>query len=301
MSLLSEQEKAMMEQIELRLRQVHSDLASAESNVRAQALCDTVRECLADKIPSDQKRYAEYLLRRFPVAGNVAASIPAAPPKPAETPEELAQRLLEVLEQIPHDRRAALTQTLLSSPHLRSHKAPSSGSGQSAGLLDEVRKQLKLPPQQEVDLARVPVLLARLTALLHEVDERLVDIRFAGRRVAADFMASSGEFLKGNEAPLKTHEKETRRLAFGIRTAMRYGGSTLANKLLARFAPEQIENVIQTEAGAWAIFGNPKEKCWDKYKELASSLGTPNLIERAFLDCMKEIIDNPLPAAAHNE
>src|SRR4051812_15951621 len=101
MSLLSEQEKALMEQIESRLRQVHSDLASADSNLRVQALCDTVRECLGDSIPSNQKRYAEYLLHRFPVAGNVIERAPAAPEKRAETPEEMVQRLLEMLGEIP--------------------------------------------------------------------------------------------------------------------------------------------------------------------------------------------------------
>ena len=67
-------------------------------------------------------------------------------------------------------------------------------------------------------------------------------------------------------------------------------GKDFGRDYLSRFSPAAIEDVVAGEGGK--LFGpNKKERCWDKYTDLANDFATPDLIDRRIKDCLAAFIE----------
>ncbi len=304
MNALSEQERARVDLLAARLRQVYSDMLQSDSTVRIRVLQETIQDGFREVPGGTQERFGEHLLSRFPVSGHLVSKL--APPAsaqseaPPETPEELAQRLLKLMTNLPEERRRSIAKALLDNAAVR----PSVSGGISPDVMNALRVELNIDPATDIRLERLPDLVSRLAGLFQDIDRLLmtawqeIGVRTgSASETASDFRQSLGQLLtapepKKGDKPRKfdLHEARIREMLFGVLTAVVAGGKEFGQRFLSKCSPERIENVIATEART-AIFGpTPKERSWERYKLLVAEFGTLDLIVRAVKDSMREAL-----------
>src|SRR5437773_9597751 len=138
-----------------RLRLIQSDAASAAPKARRDLLHEEVSRSLKDIPAASRKGYLEALLARFPVAGQLAksapAALPVATPVPVdETAERVLERFLAAAAKLSEEKRAELAKRL--------SEAGLTWVDRSALVLeisDELRPKLGLQADQQPRLTRV--------------------------------------------------------------------------------------------------------------------------------------------------
>ena len=297
---LTAQESGWIHEVAGRLRLIQSDTAQVESGRRAEFLQEEVERSLKHVPPANRKRFIEALLARFPVAGKVVSSfspVPAAVPVPvpvpvpvAESPAETLERFLAVVPKLSEEQRSELVQRLLGSELLRAYR-----SALVLETSEESQRALGLLAGQQPRLERI----MQLTVLLLDVVARLDQTALK----TLEALAPRSPLLKRNESVRKAAarflvgEVETvepqLREAFGLMAASLVaplsGGRAFGQSYVERFSPVAIEDVVTAEGGG-GVFGNKKERCWNRYCDLARDFATAELVDRKIKECLAAVV-----------
>jgi len=302
MTTLSGQESSWIHEVAGRLRLIQADTAQVEPAKRAEFLQEEVERSLKTVPPANRKRFVEALLARFPVAGRVVSGfspVPAAEPEPApvaapvpvaESPLETLERFLAEVSNLSEEQRGEPVQRLLGSELLRSYR--------NALVLEvsgESQRALGLLAGQQPQLER----MVQLTVMLLDVVSRLDQ---TGMKTM-EALAPRSPLLKRNESVRKAAarflvgEVETvepqLREAFGLLAALLVaplsGGRAYGQSHVERFSPAAIEDVVTAEGGG-GVFGNKKERCWNRYCDLARDFATADLVDRRIKECLAAVV-----------
>jgi len=244
------------------------------------------------------------LLARFPVAGQLAksapAALPVATPVPVdETAERVLERFLAAAAKLSEEKRAELAKRL--------SEAGLTWVDRSALVLeisDELRPKLGLQADQQPRLTRVVELAVFLVEALCRVDENALK---AMRELAPrspllkrpeDFRRTAARFLTSENESLEPQWRTIRGLLGALLAAMLGGGKDFGKDYVERLSPAAIEDVVVSEGGGGLLFGpNKKERCWDKYKDLAGDYATSDLINHRIRDCLAAFVEKTLLGA----
>src|SRR5205085_1785488 len=105
---------------------------------------------------------------------------------------------------------------------------------------------------------------------------------------------SAARFLAGESESAEAQVRAVTALLGGLLAAMLAAGKDFGREYLSRFSPAAIEDVV---AGEPTRFMGPgkKERCWEKYTDLANDFATPDLVDRRIKDCLAAFIKKTLP------
>lgn len=287
-----------------RLRLIQADTASSAPEKRREYLHEEIVRGLKGVPPADRKQRLEGLLTQFPVGGKVGAPTPApAAPAPAarpapETPEQILERLISAASSLSEAQRSAFSKKL--------YEAGFAWVDHDALVMevsDELRKKLGLQENQQPRLARV----VQLALLLMDTFDRLEHTALATireiapknqyakrppsfRNVAIQFLTEERE---GGQ--IEPHLKIISALIGALLATSLGGGREFGKRFIERFSPDAIEDVIIGEGGK--MFGpNKKERCWDRYRDLASDYATPDMIDRRIKDAFATFVERTMTA-----
>lgn len=306
---LTGQEGSWIHDVAGRLRLIQADTAQVEPGKRAEFLQEEIERSLKNVPPANRKRLLEALLARFPVAGKVvsafapapAAPVPAPLPVPTpvvESPGETLERFLAAVPKLPEAERGELVQRLLGHELLQSYR-----SAMVLETSEEAQRALGLAAGQQPRLER----MVQLTVMLLDVVSRLDQTALK----TMEALAPRSPLLKRNESVRKaaarflvgevdTVEAQMRE-AFGLLAALLVaplsGGRAFGQPYVERFSPAAIEDVVTAEGGG-GVFGNKKERCWNRYCDLARDFATTDLVDRKIKECLASVVQKTVEKSA---
>jgi len=296
MKVLTDEESTWISEVANRLRLIHADAATAAPEKRREYIQEEAARSLKSVPPANRKRFIEALLARFPVAGEIARPAPEAPPIPVapppvdETPEIMVDRLLAVAAKLPEDKRSELAKRL-------------AGAGLAwvdrdaliMEISDELRQRRELQPDQQPRLKRLVELTVILIDLLGRLDQaalntlRELSPKSPLLKRQQEFRSSAARFLASENEPVEPHLQLTRGLLGALLAAIQVGGKEFGRQYVEKFSPTAIEDVVIEGK----MFGpTKKERCWDKYVQLANDYATPDMIDRKIKDCLVRFVEN---------
>jgi hypothetical protein len=329
---LTGEETAWVEQLTGRLRVVQADAAEAMPEKRREYLREELARSFKGVPPANQRRYKEALLARFPVAGQILQPAAPAPAPAAETFEQLQDRFLAAVAEMPAPRREQVAKRLVEAGLLelefeqlleRFLKAAAelpapkrqelakrlseeglAPRGDGAPVIleveEELRQRLGLPAGQPARLDGV----VQLCALLGETFQRLDQAALKTMRELSpkstllkrpqDFHGAAVQFLAGSQESAEPQVRLVASLLGALLAALLGGHENFARWYLKRFSPREIAEVVDAESeGGLRIFGkSKKELCWNKYVALAEDFATPEQINRRIRDCLAAFVEN---------
>jgi hypothetical protein len=300
---LTEQESSWVNEVAGRLRLIQADADALGPEKRHEFLQEEIARSLKVVPSARRKTHLEWLLARFPVGGRIATAAVAPPPAPVaqavnETPAQILDRFLAAASSLPEEQRTALSKKL--------YEAGFSWVDHDALVMeisDELRQKLSLKPDQQPRLTRV----VQLALLMTEIFDRLDQTALATLRDMAPkssllkrqqgFRGAAARFLTSeNESDqIEPHLRAVASLLGALLAATLGGGKEFGKRFVERFTPEAIEDVITGEGGK--MFGpNKKERCWDRYKDLAGDYATPDLIDRRIKEAFAVVVERTMTA-----
>jgi hypothetical protein len=289
-----------------RLRLIHADVAASPPEQRRELVREEIDRRLSGIPPASRKRYLSALLERFPIAGAVVGSAPvpiqeSPVPAPPETPQDTLARFLGILESLPEEKRAEFAKPVRD-------LFPAADTGQRVVLEvgEELQRALGLPPDRQPRLDRLAQLAVQLIEVCSLLDQTALkglnqlSPRNALLKRNEDFRKAAARYLVGDADSVEASIRALTGIIGALLAAMLASGKDFGRQYLERFSPAAIEDVVGGEGGK--LFGpNKKERCWDKYIDLARDFATPDLIDRKIKDCLVAVIDKaaarPAPPA----
>jgi hypothetical protein len=297
MTALTEQESGWINEVATRLRLIQTDTAQLESEKRCEFLQEEVERVFKEVPPANRQRLLEALLVRFPVAGKVLGTfsdepaVPAVPPPVMESPEKTLERLLAALPKLSEDQRAGLTQKLIESGLI-----PAKRSSAPLEISEEALRALGVPAGQTPDLERV----VQLAGLLLDVVSRLDQTALKTMEVLAprspllkrneSIRRSAARFLLGEVTSIDPQARELSALLGALLAATLGGGRVFGQQYVERFSPSAIEDVVTAEGGGGMFGRSKKERCWDRYADLARDFATPDLVDRKLKEALAAVV-----------
>jgi hypothetical protein len=299
---LTEQESSWVNELAGRLRLIQADAASSSSDKRHEYLQEEIARRLKGVPPADRKHRLEALMARFPVAGKIGLALPsplapaATPKKSEETPEQILQRFIAAASALPEAQRTDLSRKL--------HEAGFTWADREAPVMevsDELRQKLNLQPNQQPRLANVMQLVLYLVDVFDRLDQTALS---AMREMAPKsqvlkrqpaFRNSAVRYLTGEQEgeQIEGHVRAVAALLGALLAATLSGGREFGKRFIERLSPNSIEDVIIGEGGK--LWGpNKKERCWDRYKDLAGDYATPDLIDRRVKDSFATVVERTM-------
>ncbi len=307
MIALTDQESVWVDELAGRLRLIQADAAGAPPAQRREFLQDEMARSFKNVPPPNRKRYLEALVARFPVAGQkLSAPVPVAAvpaPPPAETVEQLLERLIQAVASLTPKQRAQFAQRL-SEAGLRGPAEPQP----AFELSPQVCRALGLAPEQRPAVDR----LVQLGTVLAEAFQRMDQAALGTMRELApkssllkrpqDFRTAVAQFLSGQAESVEPPVRAACGLMGALLAAMLGGSKDFGRKFVNRLSPSSIEEVVIGEGGGSAIPGfgkSKKEKCWDKYVLLAKEMETPDLVDKHIRDCQATFVEKKVLSGAN--
>ena len=261
---------------------------------RLEYLQEEVDRSLKTVPEASRKRLLEALISRFPVAGHVvqaaAASVAApAPTLAGETPAQVMDRFFTVAAGFSAEARADLS--------VRLRKSGFSGADRSSSnceLSSELLLKLGLAAGQQPNLTRLAELAAFLVEEICVLDKnalktmRELSPRSSLLKRSENFRKTVSRYLASENETLEPQWQEIRGLLGGLLAAAQGGGKDFGKQFVEHLAPNAIEDIVVGEGEARLFFGpSKKERCWDKYVDLAGDYATPDLVDRRIKDCLR--------------
>jgi hypothetical protein len=295
--ILTDQEGSWINACCGRLRQIQADAATAEPERRLEYLHEEVDRSLKTVPEASRKRLVEALISRFPVAGQVAPSTAAPAPTPAEeTPAQVLERFFAVATKLSPEERAALSERLNNSGFIQTEHNPS-----NCELSNELLLKLGLPAGRQPKLTRLAELAAFLVEEVCVLDKnalktmRELSPRSSLLKRSEHFRKTVSRFLASEDETLEQQWQEIRGLLGGLLAATQGGGKDFGKQFVEHLSPNAIEDIVVGEGESrWLLGPNKKERCWDKYRDLAGDYATPDLIDRRIKDCMAAFVERLL-------
>ncbi|MBE0542003.1 MAG: hypothetical protein IH623_11495 [Verrucomicrobia bacterium] len=293
---LTDQDHRWLNEVAGRLRLIQADTSQVGAGERGEFLQEEIERSLKSVPSANRKPYLEALLARFPVAGMVVRSVSAAPTatvpvRIAESPEETLERFLKSVAELSEPQRAAAIRRLV-----EAQLVPQPQSAPVVEISEEMQRVLGLPPGQPPRLDRLAQFAALLLEVLYRLDKtalKTVEVmapRSSLLKRSESFREATARFLTGETESLEPQLRVMSGLLGALLTAMLSGGRDFGRQHVERFSPSAIEDVVTGE-GSSGIFGrSKKERCWDKYSDLARDYATSDLVDRRIKDCFAAVV-----------
>lgn len=284
-----------------RLRQIQADFADGSAQTREEYLSDEVERVLATLVPDNRPSFLKALQEQFPTwdANMVVQDQPAAS-MPTQSPTDerewgdvsfVLERLLELAADQSDDQRQKIIDRLKA--------AGLSQTGQwgvPQKLVDELKSDLGLDAEQDVDPGRVVELAIRLISFSHKLDQlgwqiwRTIAPK-SSLRSASTLQSTMVKFTQGeSDVPLTNDLERLRHLIASLLSAISQVGRQFGQSHLAKFAPNEIETSAMTEGGGFLV---AKEvKCWRKYVELAKSMDDAAAIDSQVMRIIADFVES---------
>ena len=297
-TVLTEQESNWVSELASRLRLIQADAVTSTPEKRREFLQEEVARNFKPVAPANRKRFLEALLARFPVAGQIvnfspAATAPAPAPTAAPAPESVDQtleRFLGAASNLSEDKRAEYAKRLSDAGFMWVDR-----DALVLEVSDELRQKLGLQGGQQPHLTRLVELAVFLVDALSQLDRSALKTmqslspRSPLLKRSEEFRSAAARFLVSENESLEPQWREMRGLLGGLLAALQGGGKDFGRQYIERLSPSAIEDVVASEGGGSMIPGlgkNKKERCWDRYTDLAGDYATPDLIDRRIRDCL---------------
>lgn len=298
MTALTEQETGWINEVAGRLRLIQVDTATLDADKRNEFLQEEVTRTFKDVAPANRKRLLEALLTRFPIAGNIisqsAFAAPPTSPPPPLSPTGMLDKLLAALPALAEPTRAELTKKLM-----ESGLVPVRG-GSGVSISEESQRALGLASGQQANPERVTQLTVLLLDALSRLDQtalRTMEVlspRSSLLKRNESIRRSAGRFLSGELETLEPQLREVSGLMGALLAATLSGGRVFGQQFLERFSPSAIEDVVTAEGGGGVFGPNKKERCWDRYVDLARDFATVDLVDRRVKECLASVAQRTL-------
>lgn len=295
---LTDEDHRWLNEAASRLRLIQADTIQAAPGQRAEFYQEEVERSLKSVPAANRQRYLEALLARFPVAGMVVrtgSAQPAVPlpiPTPVEeSPEDTLERFLQSLPKLSEAQRAAAVRRLV-----EVQLVPEPQSAPVAEIDEEAQRGLGLPAGQQPRLDRLAQYAVALMEVLYRLDKtalKTVEVmapRSPLLKRSESFREVTARYLVGETESMEPQLRVMSGLLGALLTAMLSGGRDFGRQHVERFSPTAIEDVVTGE-GSSGIFGrSKKERCWDKYSDLAKDYATADLVDRRIKDCLAAVV-----------
>jgi len=295
---LTDQEGSWIHDVAARLRLIQADTAQLAPEKRSEFLQEEVERNLKNVPPANRKRFIEALHARFPVAGKVVTSFPAPPaptpaPPPApvavaESPEKTLERLLAAIPQLSEEKRGDLARRLFESDLVRAYR-----SELVLETTEESQRALGLPTGQQPRLER----MVQLTVLLLDVFSRLDQTALRTMEALAprspllkrseSIRKAAARFLIGEVETVEPQMREMFSLMGALMVSPSDASRAFGKIYVELFSPGAIDEFVNLEGDDRIIFKpKKKERCWDRYCDLARDLATDELVARKIWECL---------------
>jgi hypothetical protein len=307
-TLLSDQETSWINDLAGRLRLIQGDASSVDAKQRCEFLQEEVERSLKNVALANRKRFLQALLARFPVAGRVVSSLtpppvaaPASPP-PApvdETPEQLLERLLAMLPELSEEKRSDLARQLFESELVRAYR-----SALVLEISEESQRALGLQAGQQPRLERIVQTTVVFLQALSGLDQsalktlEVLSSRSPLLQRSESLRGATTRYLVGEGESLELTVRTTRNLWSALLEGFGHGPRDFGKQYVERFSPSEIESVVKAEGGGGVFGRNMKERCWDKYCDLAKDYATADLVDRRIKDCVAAVVQRKADKAA---
>lgn len=301
MTALTEQETGWINEVTGRLRLIQADTAQLDAAKRSEFLQEEVERSFKNVAPANRPRLLEALLARFPVAGKttvVVSSAPSSAPAPAPlSPAALLDKFLATVPTLPENERAELSKKLLAAGLT---PAPATGGGGPLNLPEETQRALGLAPGQSASPERLAQLAVVLLDALSRLDQtglktaEVLSPRSSLLKRNESVRRAAGRFLTGETDSVETPLREVAGLLGALLAGALGGGRVFGQQYLERFSPTAIEDVVTAEGGGGMFGPSKKERCWDRYVDLARDFATPDLVDRRVKECLASVAQRTL-------
>jgi hypothetical protein len=282
---------------QLRLLQV--TCADAPPAQRRAFLHETIAEAIKHLPAGNRNACLTALAEQFPAwRAAMPSSPPPVTPLPTETPEQLLNRLLPVLPNLPEAARQKLVQKVFEAGWVQAPAGPA-GSPEAA----EVQVAFDLPaPPTPARMTKFLLLVAGMVEKLSQVACRtlgnLPDRPDFKAVAEGDLREAMKEFLAAAKGPdiepaaqaLKKTLERHGRFMVGLMAShagmknVPSAGRDYARWFLEYFSPQIIEDAARAEkekAGLFGLGGGIEERCWKKYvQRFREQASTPEHIDR---------------------
>lgn len=301
MTALTEQETGWINEVTGRLRLIQTDTAQLDVAKRSEFLQEEVERSFKNVAPANRQRLLEALLARFPVAGKTTgpvppavASAPASAP-PSLSPAALLDKFLAAVPTLPENERSQLTKRLLASG-----LTPTPAAAGPLNLSEETQRALGLAPGQAASPERLAQLAVQLLDALSRLDQtglktaEVLSPRSSLLKRNESVRRAAGRFLTGETDTVETPLREVAGLLGALLAGALGGGRVFGQQYLERFSPTAIEDVVTAEGGGGMFGPSKKERCWDRYVDLARDFATPDLVDRRVKECLAAVAQRTL-------
>lgn len=297
----------LLEECAGRLRAIQADTGDASPEQRQEFFSEEIRRVLKEVPPGGRKQFLRDLLARFPIGGQVvevrsvstaAPSAPAPPPPKPETVDDLFAKYLQAASKAPEQQRQAMAK-LLAEAGL--------GWVDPSVLVLEVSQEdcqkLGLPPGQQPRLKALVNLAVMLMEVFQKLDERAIATmrelspKHALLKRPRDFRTAASQYLVNDAEPLEPQVRVIAGLLGTLLAAMLGCGREFGRQFVEKFAPSAIEDVVAGEGGGSFFGPNRKERCWDKYVDLARDYATADLVDRRLRENMAAFVEKKVPGS----
>jgi hypothetical protein len=237
------------------------------------------------------------LLVRFPVAGQIlgnhspGAPATASPPVPAESLDQAFERFLAAVPGFSAERRAAIAGKLAEAGLL-----PAARSSGSAELSEETQRALGLPGGTPPSVERLGQLAAVLLDGVSRLDQtalktlEVLSPRSSLLKRNESIRRSAQRYLVGELETLETPSRDVSALVGALLAATLGGGRVFGQQYIERFSPSAIEDVVTAEGGGGMFGRSKKERCWDRYVDLARDFATSDLVDRKIKESLAAVV-----------
>lgn len=296
------------------LRMVQISFADEPAEKRRNYMLEAVEQAASKVLPEQRPAFLEALAGHFPL---LESSLPAAAetespePRAEESPEELIERFLELVQLMEGEQREAVMAKLQ-----KEGLVPSAESG--GARLDSSTEGLSLPEPAEkalqylmrrlgvdkLDLTRTLKLMVLLVDQAGGSDTltwntwRVVAPESAYRR-PCDLRKEMAKYVSGERevtgVEMKKNFEALRRLMAALIAGVGQVGNQFARSHLARFSPEAIETHVEMEGGG--LLSTREVKYWARFVELSRELD-PNHIEHAIKQAMASYTESLMKKSA---
>ena len=299
MTALTEQEGGWINEVATRLRLIQADTAQLEAGKRCEYLQEEVERSFKGVSTANRKRLLEALLVRFPVAGKILSATPVAPMPPpvassspvTESPEETLDRLLAALPKLPEEKREGFSRKLV-----ESGLVPAGGSPVAQEVSDESLRALGLSAGQPPAMERVVQLAGLLLDVVSRLDQtalktmEVLSPRSPLLKRSESIRRSAARFLLGEVQTIDPQARELTALLGALLAATLGGGRVFGQQYVERFSQTAIEDVVTAEGGGGMFGRSKKERCWDRYADLARDFATADLVDRKIKECLAAVV-----------
>lgn len=302
--VLTEDESAWIAKVAGRLRLIQADAAASPAAERREYLREELARHVKSLLPANRQRILQALLNRFPVGGQVplaaaADPAPATPAEPvAESPEQQLERLVAAAQMLSPEQGAELARRLQEVGVL-----PDVGAVSTRDLPAPVRQSLGLAAGQTLYWEQLIHLTAWLVEMFHQMDQQaMATMRELSPRSlllnrTQDFRTAAARYLLRENQAFETQARAMRSLFGALFLAILGGGREFGRQFVDQLCPAAIEEVVAVESNKGALGGllgigpSKKEKCWDKYRDLADAYDSVDKVDRQWKDCLAAFVE----------